>query len=301
MQQVAVGDIEICADELGDRSGAPLLLIHGLAGQLISWDDELCALFGAAGYRVLRYDNRDAGKSTIVDAPRFRPDARRSVNRDAATYTLDDLADDAAGLLKALDIDAAHVLGASMGAMIGQTLAVRHPAKVMSLSSIMGSTGAPDVGLPSEAAAAVLVRAPAKDRQGFIDGELANMGIFGSRGALVDDAWRRRRYGRLFDRGLQPRGTGRNLMAIFASGDRTEALASIVAPTLVIHGDADTLIDMSGGEATARAIPGAELMIIHDMGHELPPALWPGVVEAVTANASRAVPGSGAQIAKGTR
>ncbi len=301
MQPVAVGDIEICADELGDPAGSPLLLIHGLAGQLISWDEDLCAMFGAEGFRVVRYDNRDAGKSTIVDAPRFRPDARRSANRDAATYTLDDLADDAAGLLDALGIAAAHVLGASMGAMIGQTLAVRHRDKVKSLCSMMGSTGAPDVGLPSAAAGEVLVRAPAKDRPGFVDAELSNMDIFGSRGALVDQAWRRRHYGRLFDRGLQPRGTGRNLMAIFASGDRTEALASIVAPTLVIHGDADTLIDMSGGKATAGAIPGAELMIIHDMGHELPPALWPAVVEAVTANASRAEPGLGAHITKGTR
>lgn len=290
MDRVAVGDVELCYDVLGDPAGDPLLLVHGLGGQLISWDEGFCDLVGDEGFRVIRYDHRDAGKSTIFDeAPRFRPGAPWSENRDAASYTLDDMADDGIGLLAALSLDAAHVVGVSMGGMIAQTMAIRHADKVESLCSIMSTTGAPGVGGPTDAALKVLIQAPAKDRQAYIDTELANHLVIGSRGALVDEEWRAARYARFFDRGLQPRGTGRNLMAIVASGDRTEALAGVRAPTVVIHGAVDTLIDVSGGRATAAAIPGADLLVIADMGHELPPAVWPEVVAAIARNARRAM------------
>ena len=274
MEQVRVGEIELCADERGDRTAEPMLLMHGLGSQLIGWDDAFCALLGAHGFHAIRFDNRDAGRSTILD--------------EGARYNLDDMADDATGLLDALGVGSAHLVGVSMGAMIAQTMAVRHPTKVRSLASIMGSTGAPGIGAASPEALEVLVRAPAKGRQGFIDQEVVNHRIIGSRGALVDEDWRRARYAQFYDRGLQPRGTGRNLRAIAASGDRSAAVGTITVPTVVIHGDADTLVDVSGGWATAAAIAGSQLVIIEDLGHELPPGVWDEVVTAIVCNARRA-------------
>jgi pimeloyl-ACP methyl ester carboxylesterase len=152
----------------------------------------------------------------------------------------------------------------------------------------MSTTGAPDVGLPTPEAMAVVLQPPPADRASYISAELANQRIIGSRGELVDEAWRRDRFERFYDYGLNPAGTGRQIMAIVASGDRTAALASVTAPTLVIHGSVDPLVPLSGGEATASAIPGAQLLVIPDMGHELPPAVWPGVVDAMVSNARRA-------------
>jgi pimeloyl-ACP methyl ester carboxylesterase len=287
--RVDVGSVTLCYELLGDPGDPVVLLIAGLGRSLLGWDDDFCGRLIGEGLRVLRFDNRDAGLSTSIEAGRvFDLAAARRDGRGAVAYTLDDMADDAAGLLRALGITDAHVVGTSMGGMIAQMLAVRHPAMVRSLCSIMSTTGAAGVGEPTAEALAVVMQRPPTDRASYVATELANQRVIGSRRDLVDEAWRRGRFERLFDRGLNPRGTGRQIMAIVASGDRTAALGSISAPTVVIHGDADTLVPLSGGQATARAIPGAQLVVLPDMGHEIPPRAWAAVTGAILANANRA-------------
>lgn len=287
VDRAQVGAIELCYDLVG-RAGDPLIvLVNGLGSSLATWDERFLRRFTDEGFAVLRFDNRDSGRSTILeDSPRFDLGAAHRGDRSVATYTLDDMADDTAGLLRVLGLGPAHLVGVSLGGMIAQMTAVRHPASVRSLCSIMSTTGARDVGMPTPDAGPVLVRPPAKDRDGYIQGELENHRIIGSSDPrLIDEDWRRAKAGRLWDHGINPRGTGRNLMAVAASGDRTASLGAIDVPTLVVHGDADPLIASTGGEATARAIPGARLLVIPGLGHELPPAVWPEVVAAVVANA----------------
>jgi pimeloyl-ACP methyl ester carboxylesterase len=289
MDRVRVGEVELCYDLAGDRRDPVLVLVAGLGGSLASWDERFVELLRGAGFAVLRFDNRDSGQSTILDdAPRFDLSAALRRDRSVVTYTLDDLADDTAGLLDCIGVAPAHLVGVSMGGMVAQMTAARHPDKVRSLCSIMSTTGARRVGMPKPEASGVTTRPPGKDRDTFIEGELENQRVIGStRPDLVDEEWRRAKAGRIWDHGVHPRGTGRQLMAIVASGDRTEALRSITAPTLVVHGDADGLIDMSGGTATAEAIPGAEFLVVPDLGHELPPAVWPELVDAIVANTRR--------------
>lgn len=285
--------IELCYELLGSPEDPVVVLVAGLGRQLIGWDDAFCALLVDEGFRVLRFDNRDAGLSShLSDGPPFDLVAARTGGRDAVAYTLEDMADDTAGLLDALRIEDGHIVGTSMGGMIAQTLAIGHPSRVRSLCSIMSSTGADDVGRPTAEAMAVVMQRPAADRATYVATELANSEVIGSRRALVDEAWRRSRFERFFDRGLDPAGTARQIMAMVASGDRTAALGSVTAPTVVIHGDVDTLVPLDGGEATARAIPGAQLLVIPDMGHEIPPAAQPDVVAAIVANARKAPQGS---------
>jgi pimeloyl-ACP methyl ester carboxylesterase len=199
------------------------------------------------------------------------------------------MAADAAGLLDHLGIDAAHVVGASLGGMIAQTLAAERPERVLSLASIMSTTGNPAVGQPTAAAREVLMtRPPLDDRAAFVESVAASRAVIGSRGLERDEAWTREIAGRSFDRGVWPSGTLRQLVAIVASGDRTAALATVQAPTVVIHGTDDSLIGPSGGEATAAAIPGARPVMIDGMGHDLPPASWDPIVDAIVANAARA-------------
>lgn len=286
MDSVAVGDIELCY-ELAGREGDPVVvLVNGLASCLAAWDDAFLSLLLDQGLRVLRFDNRDSGRSTILeDDRRFDLGAAYRQGRDAVTYTLDDMADDTAGLLEALGLGPGHLVGVSLGGMIAQTTAVRYPGLVRSLCSIMSTTGARDVGMPTVAAGPVLVRPPAEGRTGFVEQELDNLRIIGStRPDLVDEAFRRARAERIYDHGVHPRGSGRNLLAVAASGDRSASLAAISVPTLVVHGDADPLIDPSGGEATAKAIPGARLLVIPGLGHELPPGAWPELLPAMVAN-----------------
>ena len=289
MNRVNVGAVELCYERFGDANDPTVVLVHGLASSLAAWDRGLVQLFVDGGLSVLTLDTRDAGGSTVLDdAPPFDMAAALHGDRSVVTYTLDDMADDVAGLLEVLETGPAHMVGVSMGGMIAQMTAVRHPDQTLSLCSIMSTTGGPDVGLPTPAAGAVLTRRPAAGRHGFVEQELENAAVMGSTAPdLVDVAWRRAKYERIYDHGIHPRGSGRELMAIVASGDRTGQLAAISVPTLVIHGDADSLIDVSGGRATAAAIPGAELLVIPGMGHELPPAVWPTVVPAVVENARR--------------
>jgi pimeloyl-ACP methyl ester carboxylesterase len=296
--KVATG-VELCYERLGARGDPVIVLIAGLGRQLIGWDDAFCELLVAQGFEVLRFDNRDSGLSThLTQSPPFDLAAARAGGRDAVAYTLDDMADDTAGLLDALGIADAHIVGTSMGGMIAQTLAITHPSRVRSLCSIMSATGADTVGRPKPEAMAVIMEQPPADRESYVDFELANCRIIGSRRALVDEDWRRGRFERFFDRGIYPAGTGRQIMAMVASGDRSAALSQVRAPTVVIHGDIDALVPLDGGEATARAIPGSELLVIPDMGHEIPPAAQPEIVAAIVANARRA--GGGAPGAPGS-
>ena len=284
-----VGDIELAYETFGDPADPAVLLIMGLGTQMVGWNEDFCAMLVERGFHVIRFDNRDVGRSTKlkgVRPPTSLQLLRRS--RRAAAYTLDDMAADAAGLLEQLEIPAAHVVGASMGGMMAQTLAVRHPERVLSLVSIMSTTGSRRVGQPSPRLYPILLRRPPAQRDRFVEHMVRVFRVIGSPGFERDDEALRRMVGTSFDRGYHPAGTGRQLAAIMASGDRTRQLAAIRVPTLVIHGAADRLVPPSGARATAAAIPGAELMLIPGMGHDLPRGAWPQIVDGIAATAERA-------------
>jgi pimeloyl-ACP methyl ester carboxylesterase len=284
-----VNGIEIVYEEFGAPADPTLLLIMGLGTQMLAWDEGFCGLLVDRGFRVVRFDNRDVGRSTkIQGGPRVDVMAAIAGDLSSVAYTLDDMADDAAGLLDHLEVDAAHVVGASQGGMIGQTLAIRRPERVLSLASIMSTTGDPSVGQPHPEALPALLTRPPDDRAGFAEYAVRAWRVIGSPGFHADEDAVRALAGAMFDRGIHPDGTARQLVAILASGDRTEALRRVTVPTLVIHGTDDPLIDVSGGKATAAAIPDAELVLIEGMGHDLPRELWPRLVDLIAANAARA-------------
>jgi pimeloyl-ACP methyl ester carboxylesterase len=280
--------ITLCYETVGDRSDPTALLVMGLGTQMIAWHEDFCRALAERGLHVVRFDNRDIGRSTHLQGrpPTVAQLLRRS--RAAAVYTLADMADDAAGLLSELQLAPAHVIGASMGGMIAQTLAARHPAQVRSLVSIMSNTGHRWSGQPSPRVYAALLRRAPRERAAFVKHMEGVFAAIGSRGALRDLEDVRTLAGASYDRDHDPNGPGRQLAAIIASGDRTRELRSITAPTLVIHGTADPLVAPSGGRATARAIPGARLMKVPGMGHDLPRALWPALLDAIAAHAHRA-------------
>jgi pimeloyl-ACP methyl ester carboxylesterase len=282
--------MEIAYERMGDPSNPPLLLVMGLGMQLIHWDLELCEMFVDRGFHVIRFDNRDVGHSTKIAAP--VPDVRRAMLglHVDAPYLLGDMADDAAGLLDHLGIQAAHVVGASMGGMIGQTLAIKHPERVLSLTSIMSTTGQRSVGRPKLRVWSVLVRRAPRQKQGFIDHFVRVFKMIGSRGFGFDEARIRELASATYERDHDPAGTGRQLAAILASGDRTAGLHSVRVPATVIHGRDDPLVPFRGGRATAEAIPDARLIAIPGMGHDLPREVWPQVVDAVAETAERAAP-----------
>lgn len=288
VRRAAANGVELAYQVLGDSGGRPLLLVAGLGQQLLAWPDGLVALLVDRGFRVVRFDNRDTGESThLHDAP--RPDVLAALRGDvsSAAYTLDDLADDAAGLLDALDLPAAHVVGMSMGGMVAQVLAVRHRSRVLSLASVF-STPAPKIGSGTREAVALLLAAPARSRQDAVRLALESTPVLGSPAYPADPDEVASLAAMAFDRGHDPRGVGRQLVAIHASGDRTEAVRTISAPTLVVHGADDPLITVEGGRATAAAVPGAELLVLPGMGHDLPRQLWPQLVDAIARTADRA-------------
>jgi pimeloyl-ACP methyl ester carboxylesterase len=284
----AVNGIELCYETFGDRGGRPMLLIMGLSGPMHWWDDEFCELLAGRGCFVIRYDNRDCGRSTSIPGRVSPLWAMLGLGRSRSPYTLDEMADDAAGLLTHLGIDAAHVVGVSMGGMIAQTLAVRAPERVLSLVSISSTTGSRLVGRPSAAAARLLMSAPPRTRDAYLDAAVRMWRLIGSPGHPFDADRVRRTAERTYEWGLNRSGTARQLAAILVSGNRTRKLRSIRVPTLVIHGDADPLIHVSGGRATVRAIPGAELRIYPGMGHDLPPKLWPDFAADIVRTMDRA-------------
>jgi pimeloyl-ACP methyl ester carboxylesterase len=285
----SVNGVEIAYETFGDEDAPAILLVMGLGVQMLGWDEEFCRMLAGRGYRVVRLDNRDVGHSTKVEGgPRPNVVAALAGDPRSASYTLDDMADDCAGLLDALGVDAAHLVGASQGGMIAQTIAIRHPERVLSLTSIMSTTGDRAVGYPHPEALPALLTRPPADRGGFVDFVVTAWRTIGSRAFEIDEEALRAMAGASYDRGIFPDGTARQLVAILASGDRTEALRGIDVPTTAIHGTEDPLIDVSGGRATAAAIPGAKLELIDGMGHDMPRAVWPRLVELITANAERA-------------
>jgi pimeloyl-ACP methyl ester carboxylesterase len=274
--------IELAHEHFGDPADPPVLLIMGLGTQMLGWHPDFCALLVERGLHVIRFDNRDVGLSThLHDAPRPDVAAAYAGDLSSASYTLWDTADDTIGLLDELGIERAHVVGASMGGMIGQALAIAHAPRVATLTSIMSTTGDPLVGGSTEAATAALLAPPARTREQAIERALSGARVIGSPG-LVDEAAVAERAGASFDRAHDPDGVGRQLVAIVATGDRTEQLRSVSVPTLVIHGTVDPLVAPSGGEATAAAIPGARLELIDGMGHDLPRSKWPQIVDLIS-------------------
>jgi pimeloyl-ACP methyl ester carboxylesterase len=282
--------IEIVYETIGDPSDPPLLLVMGLGMQLIHWDRNLCEQLAERGFHVIRFDNRDAGLSTKIDAP--VPDIRRAMVglHVDAPYLLDDMADDAFGLLDHLGIEAAHVVGVSMGGMIAQAMAIARPERVLSLTSIMSTTGERRVGRPKLRVWAVLLRQAPHDREGFIDHFVRVFKMIGSKRYPLDEPRVRELAAATYDRNHDRAGTARQLAAILASGDRTPRLRSLKLPTTVIHGRDDPLVPFRGGKATARAIPGARLIEIPGMGHDLPEQVWPLMIDAVEETAARAAP-----------
>jgi pimeloyl-ACP methyl ester carboxylesterase len=244
-------------------------------------------MFVDRGFYVVRYDNRDVGLSTKIDSPHldFAAELMKAFADDIdnvnAPYLLTDMANDAAGLLDHLGLDAAHVVGVSMGGMIVQQLALDHPDRVLSVTSIMSTTGDRDVGMPNPEAAATLIRPPAADRDAYIESYLEGWKVLTGPAYFDEDRLRARAKAN-YDRCYFPVGTGRQLLGIMASGSRSDRLRELRTPALVIHGDADPLVDVSGGRRTAEVIPGAEYLEIEEMGHDLPPQLWPVYVEAIT-------------------
>ncbi len=287
-QFARVGAIELCYETFGEGSSPPLLLVMGLSAQMVLWEDDFCQTLADRGYWVIRFDNRDIGRSTILrDQP--VPTRWQLLRRDAraASYSLDDMADDAAGLLDHLEVEAAHVVGVSMGGMIAQLLAIRHPERVASLVSIMSTTGGRRVGRAHPRLFPLLLRRPHLDREGYARDFLATYRAIGSRQEPADPERFRRLADCCFDRGIHPAGPVRQLAAILATPDRTPELRNLHMPVTVIHGDADRLVLPSGGRATAAAIPGARLVMIPGMGHDIPPQLWPQMIEEIVATTER--------------
>jgi pimeloyl-ACP methyl ester carboxylesterase len=280
--------ITLCYETFGDPSDPAALLIMGLGTQMVAWQADFCRELAERGLYVVRFDNRDIGRSThVAGAP---PSTRQLLlrSRHAAHYTLADMADDAAGLLNELGLAPAHVIGASMGGMIAQTLAFAHPHLVRSLVSIMSNTGSMRSGQPSIRLWSLLLGRPPREREAYIAHVETLFTRIGSRGLPRDAADTRAIAAASYDRDRDPAGSGRQLAAILASGDRTAQLRQITAPTLVIHGTADRLVAPSGGRATARAIGGARLMTVAGMGHDLPRAAWPRLIGAIAEHAASA-------------
>jgi pimeloyl-ACP methyl ester carboxylesterase len=290
-----VNGIEIAYQEIGDPAAEPLLLIMGLATQMIAWDEGLCAMLAERGFRVVRFDNRDIGHSTKIDAAGMPSWADMTIGRrSTAPYLLKDMADDAFGLMDRLGIEAAHLVGASMGGMIAQTMAIERPERVLSLVSMLSTTGNRRLGMPSWRAFARLMARPARGRRAAIEQTVKTFRIIGSPGYPMDEARLRQVAGLSYDRSHSRAGVVRQLHAITASGDRTDALRTLTVPTAVIHGARDPLVRPAAGRATAKAIPGARLKMIDGMGHDLPRELWPTFVEEIASNAARAGHGAAA-------
>ena len=273
MPAAAANGITIEYETFGDPGAPPVLLIMGFTAQLTMWDEAFCTTLADAGHFVIRYDNRDVGLSTWLDDA-GQPDLLELLGGTAtAPYSIGDMAADAAGLLDALALPSAHIVGVSMGGMIAQTFALDHPERTRTLTSIMSTTGDPAVGQPSADALAALVPPPPTSRQEAMDQGAMTWKIIGSPGYPFDEEAVRERAASFYDRAFHPAGNSRQLAAIVTQPDRTAALAGVTAPTLVIHGEADPLVDPSGGKATAAAVPGATLKLVPGMGHDLPAEL----------------------------
>ncbi|MBZ5741315.1 alpha/beta fold hydrolase [Nocardioides mangrovi] len=282
--------IELCYQTFGDPDGDPLLLVMGLGGPMTWWDPELCRDLARAGFHVIRFDNRDTGRSTIVDAKVARGAVVRAFagGRVRPPYGLGDLADDAFGLLDHLGLASAHVVGVSMGGMIAQTMAIAGPDRVRSLTSIMSTTGKRTVGWqhPSLYPSLLAPRKPGRDA--YIRGSAAFWRLTGSPAYPQSIEAVEKRAADTYDRGTEPMGVVRQMLAVLTQPNRSSRLHGVRVPTLVVHGLADKMVHVSGGRATAAAVPGAELLLVDGMGHDLPPALFETFVAAIRRTADRA-------------
>lgn len=282
--------IRLCYDQIGDPGAQPIVLIPGLGQQFHSWPQEFAEDLAGRGYLVTRIDNRDVGRSTHMSFPAPKPWAILRGGNDPRQYHLGDMARDTVGLFDALGYRDAHVVGISMGGMIGQTLAAHYPGRVRTLTSLMSTTGAPRIGRPALSTWWRLATArPARSRDEEIESALRIFRHIGSHGFPFDEQWIRQRAGMNWDRDQTSDGTLRQLAGIFASGDRTRELHQIDMPTLVIHGDRDRMVHPTGGAATAKAIPGSRLETIAGMGHDLPRPAWARLVDLITQHTTHSV------------
>jgi len=293
MPNVTANGIQIEYDTFGDSSFPVLLLIAGNGAQMIVWDAEFCELLAKKGLFVIRFDNRDAGLSTKFDEAGI-PDMMAAIKAAMegktveSAYTLDDMADDSVGLLNALGIEKAHICGASMGGMIAQVISYRHPKYAMSLTSIMSTTGNPDLPYGKlDAIAAVVAPAP-EERKAYVEHFVNVWRRIWSPGFPFEEERVRTFMEKSYDRSYCPQGMARQNTAVIASGDRRPLLSSIKVPTLVIHGADDPLIPVEGGKDTARAIPGASLLIINGMGHDMPKKVWSEIADAISHHTAQA-------------
>jgi pimeloyl-ACP methyl ester carboxylesterase len=283
--------IDIGYETFGRATDPAVLLVNGFTSQMLGWDEKLCHLLAARGLWVIRYDNRDVGLTSKT--PGDPPDVAALLSARALgqelpppPYTLSDMAADGMGLLSALGVEQAHVVGASMGGMIVQLMAIEHAERVRSMTSIMSTTGAPDVGQPTPDALAALGKPTPSDRGAYIEHVVETRRLFA--GPLFDPDYWRERAAMAYDRMFWPNGAAFQLAAIGSGTDRTPDLAKVDRPCLVVHGRADTLVDLSGGEATAAAIPSAKLVVFNDMGHDLPPPLFADYVADIATLIRRA-------------
>jgi len=278
--------LTICHQTFGAPSDPPIVLVMGLGAQMILWEDGLCQSLAERGYFVVRFDNRDVGRSSQILTP--PPDLARvmaGLESLKAPYTLDDMARDTVGLMDALGLSKAHLVGASMGGMIAQLVAIHFPERVRTLTSIMSTTGERGLPPPKPEVWAAMTAPPPLTVEAFIETNVRVARLLRGYSDADEDAAARARAARAAARGLNPAGGARQMAAIIASGSRREALAGVKAPTLVIHGADDPLVPVEAGKATARAIPGAKLVVLERMGHTLPRAQWPTIVDAIAAHA----------------
>jgi pimeloyl-ACP methyl ester carboxylesterase len=289
MARAQANGIELEYDAFGDEKKPVVLLVNGFSLQMIWWEEDFCRELATRGFRVVRFDNRDVGLSSkITGKPAPSVPAILMGDRSSVAYALDDMARDAVGLLDALGVEKAHVVGRSMGGMIAQLVAIQHPTRVASLCSIMSTTGSPAVGQAAPHILPIIMAPTPSDRAGFLDRSVEVWRALSSPAHPLDVERVRSLAGRSFDRCFDPDGAARQIAAIITASDRTNGLEGVCVPTLVIHGRDDLLVAPSGAEATARAVPNAKLLLIAGMGHELAPRVWPEVIDAIVTNASRA-------------
>ncbi|MFH8411335.1 alpha/beta fold hydrolase [Streptomyces sp. NPDC018019] len=283
--------ISICYETIGVPSNRPLLLIFGMYGQLIWWDDALCHQLAEEGFYVVRFDNRDSGRSQHLPSPPHL--LRTALRLTRPAYTLADMAEDALGLLDHLRLPAAHIVGASMGGMIAQVLALRHPSRALSLTSMMSTPGRPRISRCTKPSLLpyLLHRCPS-DLDGYISTSTAMLRKLSSPDRPFDERGTQTLLRRSHARGVDPDGTHRQMAAVLSAADRTQALRNLDLPAQVLHGTRDPLLPLACARATARAIPGAQLRTIPGMGHHFPPEGWPHLIEGLHAVAQRSGSGS---------
>jgi len=289
VEDIGPDHIRLCYERFGDPADPPVLLVMGANAQMIGWHEGFCQQLVDRGLHVIRFDNRDAGRSThFHDAPPADPMAARQGDFSSAAYSLEAMVGDTLGLLDALGIDSAHFVGASMGGFISQLAAVEQPHRVRSLTTMMSTTGDRAVGQADMAIFAEMRPQPDGTRQSYVDWYLRALPVFGSTAFPQDEKEVADRAGRYFDRGYDPQAMMRQGVATVMAGDLTPRLHGLTTPTLVIHGTADRMCDVSGGRATAAAVPGSQLVLIEGMGHSVPRQLWSELATLISDHIHRA-------------